>query len=74
MQNERVKDYFVEDIQKELEEERWQLVIQARYGDGLLIEATSELFTYDEANRLTEVFNRNNVRPPLWEAQFDMAQ
>jgi len=49
----------------------WRLITQADYQErGLVVKVTNESFTYDEANRLTELFHRNNVIAPLRETQF----
>ena len=69
MQNERVKDYFVEDIQKELEEERWQLVIQARYGDGLLIETSTCKFC---ERKFHNVFRSQCNKEEKWAKSLEM--
>ncbi|HLA04056.1 MAG TPA: hypothetical protein VJ065_02375 [Patescibacteria group bacterium] len=73
MQNERIRDYFIEDIQEEAWTKDWRLITQAGYQQrGLVVEVTNESFTYEEASRLTELFHRKNVRPPSREAQLDM--
>ena len=75
MQNERIRDYFIEDIQENSWTERWRLITKASFKKrGLVIKVTNESFTYEEANKLTEVFHRNNVRGPVREAKHNMAK
>lgn len=75
MGSERIKDYFVEDIQNNARTEQWRLITQAAYQDsGLVVEASKESFTFLEASKLIELFHRYNVRAPLWDVQYKTAQ